>query len=315
MSHAWIRPSFISGLGLAGALLLTISGCGGKGPETDDAVVIADPTAAPPATPTPGGAAPAAPGAAAPAPAAASPSTPAPADVKAEGWGTLKGVITFDGTPPAPKDLVEQGKAPKDPEFCAKDQPIKTQRLIVDAGSKGVKNVLVYIPKPTAVNPEAKDAAAKAEVIFDQVKCVFEPHVLPIMNGAKILMKNSDPVNHNVNSKLKNNGTNPNVPPSSELAFVTQGAEKTPGEVVCDIHNWMKAYWMVTDSPYFAVTDDKGNFEIKNVPAGTQKVVVWQEAVTGNGFVTAPSGQSVNIAANGTGTLDLKIEAGKIRPE
>ena len=77
----------------------------------------------------------------------------------------------------------------------------------------------------------------------------------------------------------------------------------------------MKAYWMVIDSPYFAVTDDKGNFEIKNVPAGTQKVVVWQEAVTGSGFVTAPSGQAVTIAANGTGTLDLKIDAGKVRPE
>jgi len=63
------------------------------------------------------------------------------------------------------------------------------------------------------------------------------------------------------------------------------------------------------------VTDDKGNFEIKNVPAGTQKVVVWQEAVTGGGFVTPSSGQNVNIKPSDTTTLDLKIEPGKIRPE
>ena len=50
----------------------------------------------------------------------------------------------------------------------------------------------------------------------------------------------------------------------------------------------MKAYWLVLDNPYFAVTDDKGNFEIKNVPAGTQKVVVWQEAAR---FVTAAVGR------------------------
>ena len=50
---------------------------------------------------------------------------------------------------------------------------------------------------------------------------------------------------------------------------------------------------MVLDNPYFAVTDDKGNFEIKNVPAGTQKVVVWQEAVAKGGFVTPPSGEDV----------------------
>jgi plastocyanin len=316
MTFAWPRPSLIAHLGLAGALVFSLNGCGGKGSETEEAVVYPDPSVS---VPTTGSTAPAS-GAAGTTPAAtttASPSSPAPAEknVKAEGWGTLKGVITFDGTPPPPKDLVEKGKAPKDPDYCAAEGPIKTERLIVDGPTKGVKNVLVYIPKPTAVNPEAKEAAAKAEVVFDQKNCVFEPHVLAVMNGAKILLKNSDPRNHNVNSKLKNNGTNPNVPPSSELPFPTQGAERTPGEVVCDIHNWMKAYWMVTDSPYFAVTDEKGNFEIKNVPAGTQKVVVWQEAVTGGGFVTASSGQAVNIAPNGTGTLDLKIASGKVRSE
>jgi len=312
MINAWPRASFLACFGLAGALVFTLNGCGGKGPEADDAVVIPDPNAAAPTV-----SAPAAGGAATPAPAAASPSGAAPAEkvVKAEGWGTLKGVITFDGTPAAPKDIVEKGKAPKDPEYCAKDGPIKSERLVVDGGTKGVKNVLVYIPKPTAVNPEAKSAAATAEVVFDQEKCVFQPHVLAMMTGAKILLKNSDQVNHNVNSKLKNNGTNPNVPPSSELPFQTLAAEKTPGEVVCDIHQWMKAYWMVTDSPYFAVTDEKGNFEIKNVPAGTQKVVVWQESVTGGGFVTPASGQAVNVDANGTTSFDVKIEAGKIRPE
>ena len=62
------------------------------------------------------------------------------------------------------------------------------------------------------------------------------------------------------------------------------GAERTPGQVICDIHPWMTAWWMVLDNPYFAVTDENGNFEIKNVPAGTQKVVVWQEAVSKGGL-------------------------------
>jgi plastocyanin len=242
--------------------------------------------------------------------------TTAPTEtVKAEGWGTLKGQITFNGSAPELKNLVEQGKAPKDPELCAKDAPIKSERLVVDDATKGVKNVLVYIPKPTAVNPEAKSSAMQANVEFDQRNCVFKPHVVGAMVGSKIMMKNSDPKNHNIDSKLKNNATNPNIAPGGEQAFVTQGAERSPGEVVCDIHPWMKAYWMVIDSPYFAVTDAKGNFEIKNVPAGTQKVVVWQESVTGGGFVTAPSGDAVNVKADGTTELNKKIDAGKIRAE
>lgn len=317
MTSTWTRKPIAAGLGLASTLFLFVAGCGGGGSDADNAVLVPDPSAKI-ETVTPGSTTPAA-GTAATTPAetgtaAATPSSPAES-VKAEGWGTLKGQITFDGNPPPRKDLVEKGKAPKNPEVCAVDAPIKSERLVVDGASKGVKNVLVYIPKPTAVSPEAKSTAAKAEVVFDQEKCVFEPHVVAVMNGAKLLLKNSDPVNHNINSKLKNNAANPNIAPNNEMPFPTQAAERTPGEVVCDIHPWMKAYWMVTDSPYFAVTDAQGNYEIKNVPAGTQKVAIWQEAVAPNGFVTAAAGQNVNIKASDTTTFNAKIEAGKIRPE
>jgi len=118
-----------------------------------------------------------------------------------------------------------------------------------------------------------------------------------------------------VNSKLKNNPANPNLAPAATMPLPTQAAERAPGEVVCDIHPWMKAWWMVTDNPYYAVTDEKGNFEFKDVPAGTQKVVVWQEAVTGGGFITPAAGQPVTVKPGDTTTLDLKIEPGKIRPE
>jgi hypothetical protein len=80
------------------------------------------------------------------------------------------------------------------------------------------------------------------------------------------------------------------------------------------MHPWMKAWRMVVDHPYFAVTDAKGDFEIKNAPAGTQKVVVWQEAVK-NGFVTASSGDEVVIKANDATEKDFTIDPGKILPE
>ena len=72
----------------------------------------------------------------------------------------------------------------------------------------------------------------------------------------------------------------------------------------------MLAYWLVLDHPYFAVTDENGNFEIKNAPAGTQKVVVWQEAA---GYVTAASGESVNIKPNDTTTQEFKIDPAKVK--
>jgi plastocyanin len=245
------------------------------------------------------------------APAATSPSTASTTPVKAEGWGTLKGQVVFGGDLPVVQILQEQGKAAKDPNVCAKDGPIKSERLVVDPAGKGVKNVLVYLPKPTAVNEDTKKAAAAAKPVFDQKACVFEPHVVALMTGVTVTIKSSDPLNHNVDSKLKNSPFNPTIAGGVSYPFTPVLPERTPGPVICDIHPWMSSWWMVLDHPYFAVTDDKGYYEIKNVPAGTQKVVVWQEAV---GFVTPASGEDVTFKANDSTIKDFTIDPAKVRP-
>ena len=189
-----------------------------------------------------------------------------------------------------------------------------SESLVLDAATKGVKNVLVYLPRPSAVNEDAKKAYVGKTVEFDQKKCVFSPHVLGLMTGEKVMLKSSDPLNHNVNVKLKQSTFNQTIGGGQSFPFDVALAERTPGAVVCDIHPWMTAWWMVLDHPYFAVTDEKGNYEIKNAPAGPQKVVVWQEAVKGNGFVTAPSGEQVAIKANDTTVKDFKIDSAKLLP-
>ena len=228
--------------------------------------------------------------------------------------GDAQGEVLFGGDPPVAKVLVEQGKAEKNPEVCAKDSPIKSQRLVVDPASKGVKFALVYLPRPTAVNDDAKKSMAGRKVEFDQKGCVFEPHVLGLMAGVPITLKSSDPANHNVNVKLKNSTFNQTVAGGASFPFTPSAPERTPGQVVCDIHPWMTSWWMVLDNPYFAVTDDKGNFEIKNVPAGTQKVVVWQEAVSKGGFVTPPSGEDINIKPGDATVKDFTIDPTKLLP-
>ncbi len=278
------RPGIV-GLSASGFLAAALAGCGGQPTDHSDAsVALPDPSvsvnASANGTPT----AAAAPGAASTAAPSTAGAPAAAAAGSAGGWGTLKGQIVFEGTPPPTKVLQEKGKAAKDPEVCASTEPIVSERLVLDAATKGVKNVLVYLPRPTAVNEEAKSALTGKTVEFDQKKCVFSPHVLGLMTGETVTLKSSDPLNHNVNVKLKASTFNQTIGGGQSFPFPVAQAERTPGAVVCDIHPWMTAIWMVLDHPYFAVTDDKGNFEIKNVPAGAQKVVVWQEAVKGNGL-------------------------------
>jgi plastocyanin len=307
---------------LGAALLLTVAGCGGKGTETDSAVVVPDPTVAASSAPA-GGASHSAGATAAStekkaeataaAPTAAAPTAAAPtAAVKSEGFGTLKGKILFDGDAPAAKTLVTKGDSKvKDSAVCAVGD-IKSERLVVDSASKGVKNVIVFIAKPTAVDPAAKAAKATTKVVFDQNKCVFEPHVLVMLANTEVELSSTDDVSHNVRSAVQNNSFNDLLSPRGKSKTPKTAAARQPGLVSCDIHPWMTSYWLVLDHPYFAVTDAQGNFEIKGAPAGTQKVVVWQEAT---GFVTPASGQDVTIAANGDTAQEFKIKAAQVKPE
>jgi plastocyanin len=315
MFSRWIcKPGIAS---LTSAILLAaaaaVAGCGGQPTDSSDVnVVLPDPSVnvSSKATPT---AAPAGSGAVE-APSPGKTAAPAAATGGAEGWGTLKGHVGFEGNPPSPKVLQDKGKAEKDSTICAVDAPIVAERLVVDATTKGVKNVLVYLPRPSAVNDDARKAAAATKIEFDQKKCIFEPHVLGLMVGQTVTIKSSDPVNHNVNVKLKQSSFNNIVVAAQPQKFSLAGAERTPGMIICDIHPWMSAWWMVVDNPYIAVTDEKGNFEIKNVPAGAQKVVVWQEAVKGGGFVTPPSGQDVSIKAGDATVQEFKIDSTKLLP-
>ncbi len=303
------KAAFV-GLGLTAMLAVTMVGCGGGGGSVDDGIVVPAPdanlTSKTPANPAPvsGGTSNSA---------SSATTSPAPSAVKAEGWGTLKGKVVFSGTvpPDATKVLQAQGKAEKDLNICAKDAPIRLERVVVDEATKGVKNVFVFIQRPTAVNEEAKKAVAARKAEFDQKGCVFIPHALSVMVGQTVDVKSSDNTSHNVNFQLRALQTNKVLAPGGKMDVVPDSPERSPGLVTCSIHPWMTAYWMVLDHPYFAVTDEKGNFEIKNVPAGTQKVVVWQEAV---GPVTPASGEDVNITPNGEITKEFTIDAGKVRP-
>ena len=140
---------------------------------------------------------------------------------------------------------------------------------------------------------------------------MFKPHVLGLLKGQTLDVVSSDTVGHNVNAKMRANGASNNLlSPGQKTTFVPKASEGRPSEVTCDIHPWMKAYWLILDNPYFAITNDKGEFEIKLAPAGTQKIVVWQEAVQ---FVTPASGLDVNITKDGVTEQEFKVDGSKVK--
>ena len=124
-------------------------------------------------------------------------------------------------------------------------------------GLRSPANVLIYLAKA----PKISMNLSKAKFIIDQQNLTFVPHVLPVPVGATVHFPNNDKVDHNVFSLSRTKPFNLGSYKPGEIKTVTFDK---PGmvELRCDVHAEMAAYIMVMKSPYFAVTDDKGRFEI-----------------------------------------------------
>jgi hypothetical protein len=250
--------------------------------------------------------------------AAAPPVGPLAASLIAQSeYGTIKGRLIWGGSEvPKPMVLQEKGAATKDPSVCAKNMSIFARDLEVDPASKGIRYAFAYLQKPNGKNDEAAKALVSKEptVVIDQKNCEFLPYATALLMDQKLVLKSSDPVNHNVRySAFTNSAFNQILPPNGSVE-VTLVAERRPIPLFCDIHPWMKGFIMVFDHPFFAVTDKDGSFEIKGVPAGMQNLVVWQEKV---GYVTPGlmKGMPVTVKAGQTTDVgEIKLDPAKVKP-
>jgi len=186
--------------------------------------------------------------------------------------GTLTGVVRFAGTPPKLAPLAVN----KNREICGEE---KASEALVVSGDGGVRGSVVLIEgvergkKPTA------------EVLLDNHRCLFVAHVTALAAGEKARVKNSDGILHNTHGFMgKPTVFNLALPNKDQMVDITRRLNK-PGviRVLCDAHPHMFAWMVVHDSPYVAVTDDRGAFKIDSIPPGTYKVTMWHEGFRAKG--------------------------------
>lgn len=211
-------------------------------------------------------------------------------------FAQVTGTVKVDGKVPEAKPI--EMSAVKE---CAQQHADPVYDETVVAGENGeLANVVVAI--------KTDDAGAlggevpKAPAVLDQKGCVYEPHVLALMVGQDLVVKNDDPFLHNVHSLAKENPAfnfgQPNKDPGKKV-----DSPKVPEKfrVKCDVHPWMSAYIAVFEHPFFAVSDDKGQFRIKGLPDGEYDVEAWHEKFgTQAGKVTVKDGK---------GTVDFTFKA------
>jgi plastocyanin len=156
-----------------------------------------------------------------------------------------------------------------------------TARVSLSSGGKGGKgsaNVVLWLdPVGAAPSPIVMAAAFPAHPQLVQKNKMFHPHLLIVPVGAVVEFPNRDPFFHNVFSLYEGK--------RFDLGLYEAGSSRRvvfdkPGisYIFCDIHAQMSAVVIALATPYYAVSDERGQILIPHVPTGRYRMHLWYEA-------------------------------------
>lgn len=173
---------------------------------------------------------------------------------------------------------VKPKESPQETELEKKTCGASQQAMMyVISTSNEVKNVLVIVE-----GVEKGKAVPKKDLVIDNKGCMFEPLVGISYVTSNYVIKNSDPIFHNTSLGVMLEGGLRRSVYNLALPYKDQVIEKPnrvvgPTDIKCDAHPWMRAYVYSSRHPYVAITDEKGNYEIKDLLPGKYRVRFWHE--------------------------------------
>jgi len=188
--------------------------------------------------------------------------------VEAVSAAAIRGTIVNAGPAPERKQIPIN----IDQYVCGKSK--ESEDLIVGA-NRGIRWAVVSLQgAPAGPRP---DPPAKA-VQMDQQQCVYIPRVVVVPAGGTVEFLNNDRLLHNLHSASSENPTfNRTQPKGRTIPVVFKKPEIV--RIDCDLHTWMRAWVVVADHPFFAVTGPQGEFVLDNVPPGKYTLKVWHETL------------------------------------
>jgi plastocyanin len=201
--------------------------------------------------------------------------------------GSIAGTVKLAGAAPAVAPI----KTTKNQDYCG--MSLANPLYEVGPGG-GLANVEVYIKEI------AKGKAKPAQpIVLTNSHCMFSPRVQGATVGQQIKITSDDPILHNTHPQIAaTNATLYNVALPFKGFSVVKPLLPQAGlvRVKCDVHEWMRAWIVELDHPYFATTDKSGSFSLTDVPPGTYTVVAWHEVMgEKTGTVTVASGKSAAL--------------------
>ncbi len=153
-----------------------------------------------------------------------------------------------------------------------------------------MSDVVVYaVPLDTPMPALKSDTSTVA-----QEHLQFTPYVTVLRTGSEARFPNYDNLDHHVKSfsPVKEFEIKPAKKGAPPVKF------DKPGVVVvyCLIHEWMRAYVYVVDTPYFAKTEAAGTVALDSLPPGNYEVRAWHPDM---GTIKPPLRQTMKVGVDG----------------
>jgi hypothetical protein len=189
--------------------------------------------------------------------------------IQVQNGSTIRGSVKWQG--PLPRLVPSQIN--KDPQICDPEGQKRRdlERLLVGANN-GVANTVVFLKDIT--RGKAMDLP-KMRQSLDQKSCRYEPHILLVPLQGNVQVKSSDATLHTVHMS---GAADYNLPFFKDQMVERKMNREGLVDLRCNAgHVWMNAEMMVAPHPYYAVTDQDGNFELTQVPPGDYEIVAWHE--------------------------------------
>lgn len=220
-----------------------------------------------------------------------SPSSMAYESIGVTGAGTIVGTVTFLGKAPVPKKIT----VTRNKEVCDKETKFSEDLIVGSNG--GVQNAVLYLRDIK----KGKKFETASDLQMDQRGCQFRPHVFIVPAGKSFGLLNSDGILHNFRTTSTKNPTLNKAQPKfkKKLKITINTPEILRAN--CDVHEWMDAWLVVAEHPYYTLTDKDGSFRIADVPPGTYTLQLWHETL-------GQQTQKVTVRAGGKAQVAFELK-------
>ena len=227
-------------------------------------------------------------------------------EINVQNGGTIKGNAKMIGSMPYPR-IYHLILFPNI-DMCAEvDTDDEMNRLLDDfkvSPAGGLKDVAITLEHVEAGKPFNKEP-----INILSENCKFFPDLNFIRQGESFKVDNLDAVMHNSQVYQKERGKILlNIPiPAEEVSdgIVTFKKKYKIMQMICGMHEFMQTWGYRVQNPYYFKTDDKGNYNIDDIPPGEYIVNAWH-------YLMKPQKRKIKIAAGETIDLSFVFDADKV---